>query len=335
MNKIITRHKHSNAIEVESIPPFRNSRGHFESCWKIPSQAGRGSIKQFRFKSGIQLYINNYSTISSFRIKNNSDAPVFGFRFCISGRTKLSLNCLKKSLTIKSRENGFFYFPSTEGFHEDLAGTHIYKVLILIPPSSFLSLMEEENLHASLRSKIPLHDGENMKAPFNVSGIITPAMHMILEQIIHCPYEGALRRIFTEAKAMELIACKLDQIQSNAGIQKKSSRLKRSDIDRLHHAGELLSKNFPAPPNTMELARMIGVSRSKLYNDFNRFYGVSPMEYVRFKRLEKARILVQDQDLSMTQIAYTLGYSSSSHFAKAFKEYFGTPPSHYRQKEIS
>ncbi|BBO82353.1 hypothetical protein DSCO28_29190 [Desulfosarcina ovata subsp. sediminis] len=51
------------------------------------------------------------------------------------------------------------------------------------------------------------------------------------------------------------------------------------------------------------------------------------------KRIEKARQMVKDKDLSMTQIAYDLGYSSSSHFAKTFHDSFGISPSCYRQNK--
>ncbi|WP_231714175.1 helix-turn-helix domain-containing protein [Desulfosarcina ovata] len=78
---------------------------------------------------------------------------------------------------------------------------------------------------------------------------------------------------------------------------------------------------------------MIGVSRTKLYYGFSQLYGASPMEYLRLKRIEKARQMVKDKDLSMTQIAYDLGYSSSSHFAKTFHDSFGISPSCYRQNK--
>jgi transcriptional regulator GlxA family with amidase domain len=130
---------------------------------------------------------------------------------------------------------------------------------------------------------------------------------------------------------MELIACKLDQIKPAGHASKNNSSLSTSDIERIHFAEELLTRNLSSPPSTIELAKAIGVSRTKLYRGFNQLYGVSPMEYLRLKRIEKAGEMVKDKDLNMTQIAYALGYSSSSHFTKTFRDFFGMPPSHYRQ----
>jgi transcriptional regulator GlxA family with amidase domain len=156
-------------------------------------------------------------------------------------------------------------------------------------------------------------------------------MRMSVEQILRCPFEGLTRRIFIEGKAMELIACKLDQIKLAGHASKNNSSLSTSDIERIHFAEELLTRNLSSPPNTIELSKTIGVCRTKLYRGFNQLYGVSPMEHLRLKRIEKAREMVKDKDLNMTQIAYALGYSSSSHFAKAFRDFFGMSPSHYRQ----
>ena len=329
MHKKAHCHEGSKGLEIECMDAHRCKPGHFETCREIPPELGAGTIKMFRFKSRIQLYVHNYKALDTSTAQNSRNESAFGFRFCLSGNTKLGIGYFKEDLLIRKNENGFFYFPSEKIFHEDEPGCHIYKVLILIPPSCFLSMMEED-LNTDMQNRLPQYDNESGIAPFNVTGIITPAMRIIMEQIIHCPYEGAVRKIFIEAKAMELMACKLAQVKSGRNSPKKN--LKTHDIDRMHYAGELLSNNTGVPPNTMELAKTIGVSRSKLYNDFTQFYGVSPMEYFRINRIEKAKGLVRNKELSMTQIAHHLGYSSSSHFAKAFRENFGMSPSHYRQQ---
>lgn len=305
----------------------------FSTYQKLPHKIGNGTMDEFKFKSGIQLYINNYKKIKKFKAVHFGPTPIFGFRFCLSGATELYLDCFSKSLTVKHGESGFFYFPSRQGFYEDMPGTQIYNIAILIKPSLFYALMEDELYNIPITLKDSLTDNNNSCEPFNSTDIITPSMHMILQQIIHCPYEGISHRIFIEAKAMELIACKLDQIKPAAHRREKDSRLCASDIDRMHYAGQLLSKDLQAPPNIIELAKAVGVSRTKFYNDFNQVYGISPTGYLRRIRIGKAKKLVKDDNLSMTQIAYSLGYSSSSHFAKAFRDYFGIPPSRYRQNE--
>lgn len=321
----------SNKYAWEPMDSFRSGPGNVETCWKIPSRIGRGTITEFNFKSGIQVFIHDYETSETFASQNDNDLPSFGFRFCISGNTKLDLRCLKESLIVKTGESGFFYFPGMDGSYEDRPCTHIHKVLILVKPSFLGSFMGEETYKLPMKIKAPLNDEKGSSDACNFTDVITSSMNMPLRQLIHCPYDGPTRHIFIEAKAMELIACKLDQIRPATDKRQAKPSLKKSDIDRIHHAKKLLLKNLLSPPSTIELARAIGVSRTKLYKGFNQLYGTSPMECLRLKRIETARDLVKDKDLSLTQIAHSLGYSSSSHFAKAFREFFGMPPSCYRQ----
>ena len=303
----------------------------FEMSITIPSDLGKGSIKEFRLKSGLHIYIHDYIVFKSFSMQSDDTLPSFGFRFCISDHTKLSIECLKESLMVKTGESGAFYFPNMKSCIENRPGMHIHKILIQVEPSFFWSAMEEDMGAIPFNTLAMLNADKDIYEPYHTTDLVTTAMRMIVDQIFRCPYEGMTRRIFIEGKAMELIACKLNQIKSAGHEPKKNLSLRASEIDKIHSAKDLLLKDLTSPPNITELARAIGVSRTRLYHGFNQLYGASPMEYLRLKRIEKARMMVKDKDLSMTQIAYALGYSSSSHFTKTFREFFGMPPSHYRQ----
>jgi AraC-like DNA-binding protein len=63
-------------------------------------------------------------------------------------------------------------------------------------------------------------------------------------------------------------------------------------------------------------------------------YGTTPFDYLRDRRLEKAKIFLDEGNMDVTEVAYTVGYSSLSHFAKVFRQYFGTPPSNYRRNNF-
>ena len=53
----------------------------------------------------------------------------------------------------------------------------------------------------------------------------------------------------------------------------------------------------------------------------------TPAEYVRSIRLEAAMQLLQTEDLNISQIAYETGFSSPTHFSRAFKKMYGKTPS--------
>ncbi|KIX10829.1 AraC family transcriptional regulator [Dethiosulfatarculus sandiegensis] len=160
---------------------------------------------------------------------------------------------------------------------------------------------------------------------------MTPRMRQLMMQVLYCPLNGIAAAYFVEAKIMELIACKLDELEASSG--KKTTgvllSLKKDDVDRLHFARDLLKSRMENPPELSELARMVGISRTKLINGFSYLFGTTPAACLRDMRLKRARQLLFQREKSLTEIASIVGYASLSHFSKVFRAYYGVPPSRY------
>ncbi|HEV2480098.1 MAG TPA: hybrid sensor histidine kinase/response regulator transcription factor, partial [Puia sp.] len=77
------------------------------------------------------------------------------------------------------------------------------------------------------------------------------------------------------------------------------------------------------------LSRELGVSRSSLYARMLELTGESPGEYIRSFRLEKAIILLEKSDLTISEIAYEVGFTSPNYFTRAFKAKYRSSPSEY------
>lgn len=104
------------------------------------------------------------------------------------------------------------------------------------------------------------------------------------------------------------------------------------DIERVHHARELVSRNFQNSPKLLDLARAVGLPHPKLNFCFREVYGTTIFGYLREMRLNKAKSLLDEGRMNVTEVAYEVGYSSLSHFAKAFREYNGAAPGNYLRK---
>jgi AraC-like DNA-binding protein len=259
------------------------------------------------------------------------NAPAFGFGFSLSGTIKSRISCLKDFFVIRSGQCAFFHFPEVSGFRDEVKG-HILRVHIQMEPELFCSLMEKDfdYMPPILRN---FTDGTGAK-PCRIAGIITPSMHMALHQILSCPYHGLTRQLFLEGKAMELMAYKLAQFESDPVKTKRPPVLKSNDLERIHYARDLLIKDIESPTDLVQLARSVGLSRSKLHYNFRIVYGTTPFDYLRNRRLEKAKISLDEGNMDVTEVAYSVGYSSPSHFTKVFKQYFGMPPSNYRRNNF-
>lgn len=79
------------------------------------------------------------------------------------------------------------------------------------------------------------------------------------------------------------------------------------------------------------LARTVGVSRSSLAGRFKRFLNCAPAQYLMQQRMRRAaQLLSEDSRQPLIRIAEQVGYASEAAFSRAFKRWYGVPPSDWR-----
>lgn len=75
------------------------------------------------------------------------------------------------------------------------------------------------------------------------------------------------------------------------------------------------------------LARKIGISKAQLYRQLVSLQGMSPLDFIKAYRLQKAFFLLEVKAGSVADIAYETGFNSASYFSKCFQKAFGVLPS--------
>jgi AraC family transcriptional regulator, exoenzyme S synthesis regulatory protein ExsA len=89
---------------------------------------------------------------------------------------------------------------------------------------------------------------------------------------------------------------------------------------------DVMENNFTYPMKLDELARLSGRSLSAFKRDFTSDFGTTPGRWLREKRLNHARYLLENTDKSVTETAFESGFKNNSHFNRVFKEHFGMTP---------
>jgi AraC-like DNA-binding protein len=82
------------------------------------------------------------------------------------------------------------------------------------------------------------------------------------------------------------------------------------------------------------LASKINISPSHLRSVFSKEIGMSVTKYVRIKVLESAEGDLENDKLTVKEIANKYGFCDQFYFTRLFTEHFGQPPSKYRKKNI-
>ncbi|MBK7377951.1 MAG: helix-turn-helix transcriptional regulator [Ignavibacteriales bacterium] len=82
-----------------------------------------------------------------------------------------------------------------------------------------------------------------------------------------------------------------------------------------------------------QFGKEVGMSRVQLHRKLKALSGKSASNYLRSVRLNKAKQMIEEEKGNISEIAYSVGFSSPQYFTRCFKEEFGYPPSDVLSKE--
>jgi AraC-like DNA-binding protein len=98
----------------------------------------------------------------------------------------------------------------------------------------------------------------------------------------------------------------------------------------LRRVRDRIDREFDRPLSVEALAAGVHMSAGHLSRQFKAAYGESPHSYLMTRRIERAMALIRREDLSITDICFTVGFSSLGTFSTRFSELVGLSPSQYR-----
>ncbi len=106
------------------------------------------------------------------------------------------------------------------------------------------------------------------------------------------------------------------------------------DRNFIKELDEIIDGNISEPDFGVDsLRKKLGLTKMQLYAKLDALTGLTPRDYIRQRRLSKASLLIKDETLNFSEIAYSIGFTAPSNFNRAFKSFFGVSPSQYRKKK--
>ncbi|QGQ96783.1 AraC family transcriptional regulator [Paenibacillus psychroresistens] len=134
------------------------------------------------------------------------------------------------------------------------------------------------------------------------------------------------RTILRKAKALELIYLVLES----------AIRMDQDMVMKIQSRSflEILARIIQNPEQDFTLAHFakeLNMHPTYISNRFKELYGRSPIQVQREMKIHKAKTLLKTTQLSITEIAQSLGFIGIPNFTRLFKLYVGTSPSHYRE----
>jgi transcriptional regulator GlxA family with amidase domain len=99
---------------------------------------------------------------------------------------------------------------------------------------------------------------------------------------------------------------------------------------KLSQVIQMMEANIEDPISPADLAEEVGMSTRQLERLFRRYLNRSPKRYYMELRLQKARNLLMQTDMSVINVALACGFASPSHFSKCYRAHYNTTP--YRER---
>jgi len=109
-------------------------------------------------------------------------------------------------------------------------------------------------------------------------------------------------------------------------------RASRTDEEFLQKIRSIVESRFSdANFSASDLENAMAMSHAQFYRKFKALMGINATEYLRRIRMQKAREILQDPDLSISEIAYSTGFGDPAYFTRVFKEDTGLSPNEWRR----
>ncbi|WP_175633180.1 helix-turn-helix domain-containing protein [Pedobacter ghigonis] len=150
---------------------------------------------------------------------------------------------------------------------------------------------------------------------------ITPEVNSILQSLSQANHSGRVKRLFLEARMLDLIV-----IHSNQKIEKQRVTLKEEDLKKIIYARQLVERDLQKPSSLIELSRKAGINDFKLKKGFKALTGHTVFGYLYKIRMEKAHYYLAKEKRTVNEVAFLVGYKNAQHFIAAFKKQYEILP---------
>ncbi|SFR31348.1 AraC-type DNA-binding protein [Robiginitalea myxolifaciens] len=295
----------------------------------LSADLGKGYIKAFDFDHGISVYEFDCTFEQDFQLLfektpvqplillfNREEAIEHAFRakepHAINHLESLMVSAgleFENRFSIKEKQSACFFalLVNRKEFENKI--------------SEFLSSMDEQ-----LEGIFKDLNGVNT---FYQKGHFSLDIAKFIEEFTTTDLTGFMRYVFLEGKVYEILTHFFQQFLDDANQPDRRKILRQSTAEKIEEAGNIIEAEMDALGSVISIAKRVGLNQQTLQEGFKKLYNKSVNQYIREVRLEKAKALMENTNLNITEITYRIGINSRSYFAKLFKDRFGVSPKDY------
>lgn len=299
----------------------------------------------FKFKNdslitgNIYTFITQDIEVSKMNIRSANDISVlqtdgverYVSTFVHTGNIQTEIKEVKQSLHQQSRQHSFVHANIEEGEHVIQAGDTSL-LYINIKPVVLHQLFPDwcnytrNYYHRNGQRKVFIAKAIKTHQNINMQQLLMTAENKM--------FNNYTRHLYVEAKAMELLALQIEEIVAGCGIKPVLNIISKADKEKLVALYEYVNDNFLEPLTLSQLAKKFTLNEFKIKKGFKQLYSQTVFGYILSLRMQKAKQLLTDGNMTVSEVSDLVGYSSVHNFSNSFFKMYNYRPNKLRHALI-
>lgn len=310
----------SHHFNLDSIQCFKSQKFEGKIIKEnivLPKEIGNFNIEKTNINNNISLFkmehnIKQNITLDSF------NQNVFFINIILDGVYEYKSQSSKKcDLSVSKGKTVNCFVNEEKGVHIRNANNP-YKSLGIVVKDDFL----KENLF----SKLDIIKNNPMNIYKNETTNIKT--QICANELFYLRGNDSLKDIYIESKVLEIIYNEFsDILNKNKTLNSSLIKIDEYDKEALNKARDILMNNLQNPPSLKELSRLVRLNEFKLKKGFKDKFNITPYKFLEQCRMQKAKYLLENEDININEVTELLGYKYQSNFSKVFKQHFKINPS--------
>lgn len=312
---------HLKPVNADSISGYVLPGSKISRC---ETEFGAITIQQVN-ADHFSLRYSVYSLMKKMALMIQEEAAVLRSQFVLKGKIRIQG---KQDSTTYIRDGQFMLFNADEhrlkAFIE--TGTE-HRIFDATYSDEFLRplLQVFPSLENYIRNQPEPDYPESLNQPIPCSAEMTK----IVFDLLRCPYDEHLRKLYFENKVNEFL---IEALARAFNSKPSKSKLSETERDAIFVARDLILADITKHIPIKEISKRINLNEFKLKTGFKEMFGVGPFEMLLQARMEKARELLLETDKPIKGIAVLTGFEFLANFIAAFRKCYGYTPGELRRK---
>lgn len=290
-----------------------------ESVVNIQLPAGRAQYREICF-DGVHIGYGNAELAQQVILNFESDFETVEMHFALKGNSSARTAGLQCGVDFERHQHNIIYANQMSGeMHWNSREFCLFEVNL--SPVFFKKYLPEDSVSFN-RFRRFMEDGQS-GILHSENRLISLQMYRVIDEIIHCNRKGLFKRMFLEAKVIELLLLQLEQ---GHGDGPGNSTLKKKDTEKIYAVREYILSHLQEVSSLADLARTVGTNEFILKKGFRELFGTTVFGFWNDAKMEQARKMLSEQGMNVCEVSDSVGYKNPRHFSAAFKKKFGVSP---------